>query len=285
MTQVLFVSPGQSNVIASGPQYGVKYTLTAPDGARCVFNDPEDTDFVGWLTDLTGLDSPDLREAADDLVGDDGGVHGDFFYGRRPIVISGQIESRPDNISRNVRMTTLQRASNVTRTDAVLRWAPEGGVEQTISVRRQQPLRITGGYNKQFQLALVAADPRIYSAAVNEAIIAPNTHSDLINHGTMRTPPSVTLFGPATAIEVHNHATGAFVVFATGFTVSAGQTLTIDFRNRTVFLNGTTNKYDQVTFGTTTWWEMAPGVSNIGWHATGTTGASSMAIQWQDAWV
>lgn len=285
MTSIIFVAPGQSNIVPSGPQYGVKYTLTAPNGARCVFNDPEDADFVGWLTDMTGMDSPDLREAADDLVGDDGGVHGDFFYGRRPIVMSGQIESRPDNISRNVRMTRLQRASNVTRQDAVLRWSPEGGVEQTISVRRQQPLRITGAYNKQFQLALVAADPRIYSAAISEARLNPNVLTSVDNNGTMRTPPSVTIFGPATAIEVHNHTNGEFVVFAPTFALTAGQTLTIDFRNRTVFLNGTTNKYDQVTFGSTTWWELDPGTSNIEWHATGTTGASVMVVQWQDAWV
>lgn len=285
MTQIVFVGPGQTEVVASGPQFGVKYSLVAADGARAVFNDPEDADYVGWLTDLTGLDSPDLREAADDRVGDDGGVHGDFFYGRRPVVLEGMVESRPDNVSRNVRMTRLQRASNATRADATLRWAPEGGVEQTLSVRRQQPLRITGGYNKNFQMALVAADPRIYGAAIQEARIPPNTHEDITNVGTMRTPPSITLFGPATAIEIHNHATGEFVMFATSFALTAGQFLAVDFRNRTVLLNGITNKYDQVTFGSTSWFELHPGTGSIGWHATGTTAASDMAVNWQDAWV
>jgi hypothetical protein len=286
MTHVVVVGTGQSTVVPSGPQFGVKYVLVAPDGSRAVFNDPGDADYVGWLTDVVGLDSPEVRESADDLIGDDGGVHGEFFYGRRPIVLTGNIESRPSNAERNVRMTRLQRASNATRINATLSWAPEGGVEQIVAVRRQQPLRITGGYLKAFQLALVSANPRIYSAEIKQHIYAANDHDDIVaNDGSMRTPPIIRVNGPATAIEIHNHTTGEFIVFATAFALTAGQYVDIDFENRTVTKNDGTNQFGQLQFASTTWWELVPGDNEVALHATGTTGATTLVMTWQDAWI
>lgn len=285
MTQFVVVSPGPDNTVASGPQFGVKYTLTGADGIRAVFNDPTDADYVGWLTDISGFDSPEMRENADDLVGDDGGVHGDFYFGRRPVVLSGVVEPRPDNTSRNQRMTRLQRASNAMRRDSTLRWIPEGGIEQEISVRRQQPLRITGGYMKEFQMALVAADPRIYGAEIMESRVAPNIHTTYLNNrGTMRTPPDISVYGPATAIEIHNHFTGKFLVLNTGYTLTAGNRLDISIPKRTVLLNGVTNAYDKVNFASTQWFEIEPGSNQVAWHATGTDANSTMIVRWRDAW-
>jgi hypothetical protein len=286
MTQFVVVNPGPDTTVPTGPQYGVKYTLTNNDGLRCVFNDEHDADYVGWLTGISGFDSPDVREAADDLVGDDGGVHGLFYYGRRPVVLDGMIDSRPDNVERNLRMTRLQRSSNAMRTDSTLRWMPEGGVEQEIHVRRQQPLRISGGYNKSFQLSLVSSDPRIYSAEVREVILAPNDVDEfLVNAGTIGSPPDISINGPATAIEVHNGSTGQSVVFAPAYSILVNQRLDISFANRTVMRENGTNVYGQVQFASTSWWDVRPGSNNIAWEATGTTGASSMIVRWRDAWV
>lgn len=285
MTQFVFVDPGQSNLVPSGPQFGVRFTLTNAQGVRCVFNDPSDMDYVGWLTDVSGLDSPDLRENADDLVGDDGGVHGDFFYSRRPLVLSGQIESRPDNVKRNLRMTTLQRASNAMRQDATLRWMPEGGVEQILNVRRQQPLRISGSYNKTFQLSLVSADPRIYSAAIKETRIAPNVSAPIENVGSMQTPPDIIVNGPATNIQIKNLSTGENIVFTAAYAITAGQKLIISAANRTVLRENSSNQYSQLQYASTTWWQLQPGVNNLTWTATGTDANSSMIVDWRDAWV
>ena len=285
MTQFIVVSPGQNDIVASGPQYGVKYTFISNDGSRAVFNDPYDADYVGWLTGISGLDSPEVRENADELVGDDGGVHGDFFYGRRPVVFEGMIEPRPDNVSRNLRLTRLQRVTNAMRQDMTIRWAPEGGTEQTLKVRRQVPLRITGGYMKEFQLGVVAADPRIYGAEIKEQRFLPNAHTDYIeNKGTMRTPPLIAITGPATTIEVHNHTTGQYIVFNTGFALTTGQTIVLDHRAHSVKI-GSTSHYDKINFSSTDWWEIEPGRNTIALHATGTDANSAMLVQWQDAWV
>jgi hypothetical protein len=152
-------------------EFNVKYTLIGPDGTTAVFNDPSDPNYVGVLSEITGLDSPDVRESADDLVEMDGGIHGDFFYGRRPIVLNGVILNPSSASARNARMDLLSRASDAMRGDAVLTWQPSGSVPQYVRVRRQQPLRVTGGWQKQFQLPLVAADPRIYSLSLNTSTV------------------------------------------------------------------------------------------------------------------
>jgi hypothetical protein len=514
------------------------------DGVRVVFNDPQDADYVGMLTNISGLDSPDVREAADDLIGDDGGVHGNFYYGRRPIVLEGQIDNRPnpavhastvlvpgfrdwaptdvancemwlaaDNLSglndgdpvstwadasgnnrdgvvaganrpvyktnilngkpvvrfdgvddympfsnwvartsrtvfivvkratagsgnryllqfgstsallyspgnsswvwstnqagsdasigtvtntnwnlivlrlqsassmqaflnngasgattfdpqdgvttnsslqigntgtnapdvdvaelisfsgalsdpdmvtvrdylgakyglgwgstpaqqsisvpsqvvfeenrvRNIRMTALQRVTNAMRKDMQMRWTPQGGVEQVVYLRRQQPLRISGGYNKTFQAALVAADPRIYSAAIQEARISPGTPLTVRNNGSIRTQPVVTIFGPSTGtmntIVLQNQATGESFVFATAYAIGSGQYIVVDFANKTVTRESGTNIYDQVQYASSSWWQIEPGDNPISFTASGTTTNANAVLRWQDAWV
>lgn len=509
MTQIVPVAPGFSEVVASGPQYGVKYVLTGMqgDGVRVVFNDPADADYVGVLTNISGLDSPDLRESADDLIGDDGGIHGNFYHGRRPIVLEGMIDNRPhaihselvgttvlhenlvpnpswntdtqlnaasstlirslgtgnpygevthnamtgttsaiyygaaagaigtagipviagqtysarvkswavsysagtitsiqlrirwydsagttitddtlqtstnpglgafisqsgtatapanaayanvltyavvsvsggnlvfrsddallvkeatpptfftggtsptfqepsytrwtgtanlstsqwvavENVEftpnrvRNIRMTALQRVTNAMRKDMQMRWQPEGGVEQVLYLRRQQPLRITGAYNKSFQAGLVAADPRIYASAIQETRMNPGVQTTVRNNGSIRTQPVATIYGPTTGtmtgIELHNHTTGEYFVFAPAYALASGQYIVIDFANKTVTRENGTNIYDQVQFASSVWWQIEPGDNLIELHGTGTTTNANCVLRWQDAWV
>lgn len=506
MTQIVPVQPGFSEVVASGPQYGVKYVLTGMqgDGVRATFNDPSDADHVGYLTNISGLDSPDVREAADDLIGDDGGVHGNFYYSRRPIVLEGMIDNRPHGIHseiveallaspmngvlnpsaevdttnwssfttsgtatlsrvtsnsrsgsaafqvdnsggtgtptvemfgtdqttnypvtpgqtiwalgsllnvsansalaltirfqnssgallsqttvatqnsptvstwydlagsmtvpasaafasiravgtatggastflgdsfyleqtatqptyfdgstgapaglrygwagtahasfsraysqtqvpfaaprvRNIRMTALQRVTNAMRKDMQMRWTPEGGTEQVLYLRRQQPLRISGGFNKSFQVSLVAADPRIYAAAINEARINPGTPLTVRNNGSIRTQPVATIYGPTSGtmntIVLQNQTTGESMIFAPAYALGVGQYIVLDFANKTVTRENGTNIYDQIQFATSAWWQVEPGDNPISFTAAGTTTGANVALRWQDAWV
>lgn len=155
-----------------GVQTSTKYTLTGPDGTIATFNEPADPNFVGYLTETTGLDSPEVRESAENTAGLDGGIHGNFLYGRRPITLAGSIINVISATDRNAKITKLQQASNAMREDAVLSWTPDGGEASFINVRRAQPLRVTGGWNKDFQLLLVSADPRVYAKALTVATAA-----------------------------------------------------------------------------------------------------------------
>lgn len=152
-----------------GVQLSTKYTLTGPDGTIATFNDPTDANFVGYITELTGLDSSEVRENAELIAGADGAVHGEFWYGRRPITLAGEIPNVVSSEDRNKKLTKLMQSSNAMRLDAKLNWTPDGGIPVEVRVRRQQALRVTGGWVKSFQLLVVSSDPRIYSVEEPEA--------------------------------------------------------------------------------------------------------------------
>lgn len=113
------------------PENDAHYRLVSGTNVA-TFNDPLDPDFVGMLEEVTGLDGAEIRESAEDLVQADGGVHGDFYYGRRPIVISGRSYGHTTVAQRNARLDKLKRAANAMRSDATLAWKPSTRVENMI---------------------------------------------------------------------------------------------------------------------------------------------------------
>jgi hypothetical protein len=104
-------------------EFGAIYTLT--NGAwTAVFNEPLDPNYVGMLTEVTGLDSAEVRENATDLVESDGGVHGAFYMGRRPIVLNGKVFGHATIRERQIRLDKARNASLALRSDATLAWIP-----------------------------------------------------------------------------------------------------------------------------------------------------------------
>jgi hypothetical protein len=106
------------------PEDGALYTLVAPDGSRCVFNDQTDPDFCGINASATGLDSPDVMVATDTLVGADGGYNGNFYYGNRPITLNGMVYGFPDIPTRNLMLAKIMGASNAMQSDGALYLQP-----------------------------------------------------------------------------------------------------------------------------------------------------------------
>lgn len=288
-------------------EIGAKYTLTGPRGDVAVWNDSTDPNYIGMLTDVTGFDSPEVRESADDLVQMDGGVHGDFYYGRRPITLSGMLINPASASERNIRQNKLSAASDAMRADAVLDWTPSGGVRSFLRLRRQQPLRVTGTWQKEFQLAMVAADPRIYSYALNSMEVtasaagaasgrgypegfnidygpsAPNGQLLVNNVGTTLTYPVLTVTGPGSNPTLSNLTTGQAISIR--YTLAAGETLTIDTLNRTIILNGTVSRYGALDFLNTAWWGVVPGVNDIRLAFTSFSTGAKLRVDWRDAWL
>ena len=162
------------------PEASIKYTLTNPSGVRAVLNDPSDPDFCGYLDGeeaITGIDSPEIRDSYADLADNDGGVAGTNFYARRPIVMNGRIipTSAAD---RNAKLGKLMEATDSRFADGELSWTPTGGEEVFLKVRRQLPFRAKGGFNKEFQIGLVANDPRIYTRRTIHAYTETNGNSN-----------------------------------------------------------------------------------------------------------
>jgi virginiamycin B lyase len=155
-----------------GVEYGTRYELIGPSGDVAVFNDSTSGNFVGMLSpESSGLDSPEVRESAQDATEADGGVHGDFYYGRRPVVLQGTILATSAT-DRNTKVERLLRASDAMRGDATLKWKPVGATEEVeLKLRRQQPVRITKGFVKDFFVPLVAADAYIKGVTTNKSTL------------------------------------------------------------------------------------------------------------------
>ncbi len=104
--------------------FGDRYELVGPDGSVAVFNEDTHPSYVGMLTEVTGLDSPEVRESAQDIVEGDGGVHGNFYFSRRPITMTTRIFGHGSLAERAARIDRARRATIAMRDDATLKWKP-----------------------------------------------------------------------------------------------------------------------------------------------------------------
>jgi hypothetical protein len=302
-----------------GPQIEIPYVLEGPDGTRAVFNDQTDPDYVGALTAVSGFDSPEVRESFDDLVEFDGGVHGPFFYGRRPMTLEGLIYDHGSTEVRNERISRIKRACNAMRQNATLTFTPHGAEPMFAWVRRQQPLRVDGGWNKTFQIPLVAADPRFYSTLLSTSSVmadeqlggavgagfdqgfdidfgeaAPTGQLYVNVGGDTETYPIYTIFGPGTGPSIVNFTTGSEISLA--YTLSATEGFIIDTLNRTVML-GTIldadnldpstliNRYSAIDFENTVWGGLAPGSNDLRFNWFSLAAGAKLKVDWRSAWL
>jgi hypothetical protein len=280
---------GVDTSIPTGPEIGAPFVITGPDGTRVAFNDPDDRDYVGMLTEVTGLDAPEIRESADDLVQMDGGIHGDFYYGRRPITLSGLLLNPVSIDDRNRRMTKMMRACRALRADAEITWTLSGGQTQFVRVRLQNGPRFEGAWQKTFMVGMVAADPRIYSTEFQQTTIdALTATGNVANLGNAPTWPYVVIRGPITNPYAMNYTSGEKIQLT--YAVGTAAIVTIDTLNRTVILDDPLasyhdSLYSAVDFFETDWWQIHPGDNDIRLGSTSYGSGASLTIQWRDAWM
>jgi hypothetical protein len=279
VTQFVPVPVGLDVAESVGVEIGVKYVLTGPDGTRVSWNDRDDPDFIGFILDVSGFDGTEVRESADVIVEGDGGVHGNFYMGRRPWTLSGIIDSNVERAEVNRRIDKLKRATRALRGDAVLSWVPTGGPEVRLTARRQQPPRITQRLPKHFLVAMVSADPRKYSAILHSISNPHGTIANFVNRGDMDTPAVYTLRGAYTNPVIYNDLSAMRI--EVDLTTVAGDVLVVDQKAHTVVLNGV-NRYDDLDFVNTTWDNLLPRDNRV--RVTGGGSGATYAIDYRDAW-
>lgn len=153
-------------IYPGGPQDNIMYTMTSPDGVVATFNNSSDANYCGQLH-VTGLDSPDIREAIDDRAGTDGALQGLNFRGRRAVTLNIELLSASTS-ARNTAFQKIKRAANALRLDGTLDFTPDGGSPgQRVYFRLNGPIRRAdpAGWKYDIMVPLMAADPYIYSQA------------------------------------------------------------------------------------------------------------------------
>jgi hypothetical protein len=271
------------------------YSLT--NGAvSAVFNSPLDANYAGMLTEVSGLDSPEVRESAEELAQADGGSHGYFWFGRRPITLTARFFGHGSIAERTVRMDRVRRASLAMRTDAILSWTPslQGGITIPMFtyVRRQGPLRESGQWVKEMQIALVSEYAAIYSLAQRSAgPTAAGVNLLAENQGSWPAMPILRIAGPTSVSNptITQTAGGSGIIRTTGsLLIASGETLEIDVQNHTATFTtgprtagGTGNANSFIDYAQTIWPTMPTGISNF--QLNGTTG--TLTALWRDTWM
>ena len=262
------------------PEIGAAYTLLGPDGTTVTFNDSTDPNYGGILSDVTGLDSADVRESGDVLVATDGGWHGNFYYGRRPITITGVLPNIVDAADRATKLDRVRNATNAMRADAILSWqnTAVGSVPMQTWVRRQQPARFTGAWVKTFNILLVSQFAQLFSVALHTSATAASVVVE--NHGNSPAFPIISIHGAITAgVTVTNSTTGLVVQMLSTYSQSAGDVLAIDVLNHTATKNGSTTVNSYIDFVNSTW----PTV-NKGLNTFSVSGGPILSLAWRDTW-
>jgi hypothetical protein len=255
------------------------FTIVGPDGSTAVFNDPTSANYVGTVTEVTGLDSAEVRESATDLTESDGGAHGPFYEGRRPVTINCKVYGHATVLERAERIDRARRATRGLRADATLSWTPtfSGAPALFIPVRRQQPFRESGTWVKDIQIALVSQHTPIFSQALHTVNMGVASE----NLGNYPAYPIVTITGPSTNPTVSDGAR----VLRTALALASGEVVEFDMLNHSgVFTAGaragqSANRY--INWDTTSWCYL-PGLNTAQTFAL--TGGGSATIKYRDCW-
>lgn len=267
-------------------QVGAVYTLT--NGTwTAVFNDPTSPNYVGMLTEVTGLDSAEVRENFTDLVESDGGVHGNFYMGRRPIVLTGKVFGHTTIAARDARLDKARNASLALRSDATLSWTAASGAAVFVPVRRQQPFRESGAWVKEFQIPLVSQYSQIFGSTLKtSAVTAAGTGVVLENQGNFPAYPILRITGISgnTTTVTDGHG-GTFKTLNT-LAVASGEVVEFDMLNHTgTFTAGARNGQSATRYidftSITTWPSLVTG-NNTFTLASGAAG--SLTVIYRDTW-
>lgn len=283
-------------------EYSQQWTLVGPDGTTVIFNDG----ISGLiLEDVAGFDGAPVRLNVEDLPESDGAVAGDSYLGQRPVTLTGRVAAASAS-ARNATVVSLQQALRALKGDLTLKSQASGLPAMQAKARLAAPLRLSGGYVKAFQIALVCPDPRIYSQTLNQgvatgAVSAPGASFSWVfpvnfgggtgatqvvnvtNAGNFATAPIVRVWGPIANPQITN-ATQALSLYLDSLTLVAGEYVDVDLGARTVTKSDGSNLYSKVRFPGSSWWTLNPGSSTVQLWGTGTSGSTELDVSWRDAW-
>lgn len=263
----------------------------------------DDLTFVD-IDKVAGLDNSPYRETTRDHEGTDGGFLDAEFEKGRDVILEGTVYGSPDTLEAYLDSLKANYAP-VTSPVPFLFKAP-GVSERLLFVKSR-------GCNYDWDLArrigctpiqfkMFAEDPRIYDSSLSSLLISYGGDAGLgfafnlafnINFGGGATPGGQTLFnggnrstpitfvitGPVDNPILTNTTLGKTIAF--NISLSALDTLTIDSRTRTVFLNGNINRRNTMTADQ--WFDLDPGNNFIGYGGQSGSG-STVQVSFRSAW-
>jgi hypothetical protein len=262
-----------------------------------------DENGITWrLGKVQGWDSPPAVGSVVQRAGDHGGWPVPQYYGPRLITLDISAQA-PTQALRDQARALMQQIIPISDLATFVYNEP---VPKQAFVRRNASAQVTESLptlvDADFQVVLVAPDPRKYAVSVQEtsiltpaAVMTPVTlpwtlpvvfpgasvtvPMNLVNEGTWETRPVLTVNGPVTNPAIVNATLGAQISF-TGLAMGPSDVLVVDLDARQAFLNGSFYPAD-LTSG---WWVLQPGTSEV--YLSGARDAGSvLTATWASAWI
>ena len=178
-------------------------------------------------------------------------------------------------------------------TAGTLRWTRDSAGQQLqcdCQLASVSPLAFTDSANLiQYQVTLVAADPRVYDQSLTTATGSVVTNAatgntcSFTNSGSIPTPPIIRVYGQIVAPIVRLTSGGAGLTFTN--TVSAGGSsyLEIDVQNRTVKSASGTNLISSLTAGASDWFELPTGTGTVTLTGSSISGSPRLDLLYRSA--
>lgn len=271
-----------------GPEVGAFYKMSGQvvgglTASVASFNDPEDADFCGVLTEITGLDSADVRDTGDVNAGADGGWTGTNFYGRRPITMTGTMYGYNTTAERNAQMAKIRGASDAMVGNGILSWlnTDAGAPWMGTTFRRQQPTRFSGGWIKTFNISLVSSVAPLLDLTPT---LTPSYLATTIveNRGDYQflPPLQINIQGPTSGtLQIVNSDAGGSIAFLPGYTL--GTEYVVVYPQTRQAYNVTTSTWvtQYIDFVNSTWFGLQHGNNTI------TASSGALQILYNSAWV
>lgn len=274
--------------------------------------------FNGLTLDAAGIlvksvrglaDSPDVDSGDQPLVARDGLAPGIDYLRGRSIVLLLDVTGT-DITQFNAAMNALSSAFQAGQTERPLTFqinGVSGGNLARINCRTRKftpiPIAeewITNGSAAEIAIELFATDPLKYSDAVSTVTLSVATTLggftfpitfplsfgsggtsglfSINNVGNAASAPFFRIYGPITNPVLRNETTGEQL--SLNLVIASGDYVDIDVKNRTVLLNGTANRYFNLT--SAQWWYLQPGVNQVRYSAT--SGTSTVDMTYRSAW-
>lgn len=224
------------------------------------------------LRSFDGFEYPEVLSSIEDVAGKGGAHYINSKFGRRRMSFQGDLVGDKFTQRRNLLSVLRQRGTmklfEVTSyDDLTLRFEAE-------------IIRLTMPYTHQvhgFLFELQAPDWRFFSQTEEVETITTGGSDNVTNNGTELTDVMFTLTGPGTSINIQNLSTGESLYVDD---LSAGEVVVIDTLQHTVTKDGS-NAYSIFSgdfFG------LQPGVNNIGFDVSGTTGDTELTLTYRHAY-
>jgi hypothetical protein len=125
--------------------------------------------------------------------------------------------------------------------------------------------------------------PITIAGIVMPATSAPSP-SQVTSIGSTVSQWTALLYGPCTGPKLANDTTGLTLEFTDDVTLSAGDYVTLDSSTRTATLNSNQSILPFLSFSTSDWWLIQPGLNTIRFYPTAAGGGSQAQLTFRPAW-